>query len=170
MAQVFIGLGSNMGNRIEFLEQALKALAEHQQITVKNISSIYETEPVGVKDQPPFLNQVAEIETSVEVSDLMKLLKHIEHTIGRTETKRWGPREIDLDLLYYNSIVYNDAKVCVPHPEIANRRFVLVPLKEIAPQFPDPLRKQTMEELLHHCQDTSAVRKTNPHAKTKRKG
>jgi 2-amino-4-hydroxy-6-hydroxymethyldihydropteridine diphosphokinase len=170
MAQVFIGLGSNLGNRLEFLQQARNELAEQKDVKLKNISAIYETEPVGVKEQPQFLNQVVEAETTEEVSVLMKTLKHIEHTIGRTETMRWGPREIDLDLLYYNSIVYSDETVHVPHPEIANRRFVLVPMKEIAPTFVDPLRKQTVEELLHRCQDTSTVRKINPHVEPRQQG
>jgi 2-amino-4-hydroxy-6-hydroxymethyldihydropteridine diphosphokinase len=170
MAQVFIGLGSNLGNRTKYLEQAVQALAGQNGILIKSVSSVYETEPVGVKEQPQFLNQVVELETTIEPSDLMKQLKTIEHAIGRTETERWGPREIDLDLLYYNSIVYNDEFLRVPHPEIANRRFVLVPMKEIAPSFVDPLRKQTVEELLHHCQDTSTVRKIHLHPETKHKG
>lgn len=168
MAQVFISLGSNLGDRIAFLGQALSMLSEQKGIAIKKFSSLYETEPVGVKNQPQFINQVVEVETSIPVSDLMNILKHMEKKIGRTETIHWGPREIDMDLLYYNSLVYNDEIVRVPHPEIANRRFVLVPLKEIASEFIDPVRKQTVHELLHNCQDTSTVRKINPPSDQKR--
>jgi 2-amino-4-hydroxy-6-hydroxymethyldihydropteridine diphosphokinase len=92
---------------------------------------------------------------------LLYAAKEIEQQLGRTETERWGPREIDIDVLYYGDVVVKDADLCLPHPEIANRRFVLIPLKEIAATFVDPLHKRTIDELLRCCPDTSAVRRSS---------
>jgi 2-amino-4-hydroxy-6-hydroxymethyldihydropteridine diphosphokinase len=102
---------------------------------------------------------VIELHTDMPSENFIQELKDIERTIGRTVSKRWGPREIDLDLLYYGSEVFNNDTLHVPHPEIANRRFVLVPMKEIAASFFDPLRHLTIAELLQRCADTNAVRK-----------
>jgi len=160
MSRIFVGLGSNLGDRAKYLLRALSELENLHQTTVKKISSIYETEPVGVRRQPKFLNMVAELDSMLRPDDLMRELKKIEHRIGRTHAEHWGPREIDLDLLYYGSEMLNETELHVPHPEISNRRFVLVPLKEIAADFQDPLRHLNIEELLQRCSDTSSVRKT----------
>jgi len=160
MAQVFIGLGSNLGGRLNYLKQALTEMAHLPSTAVITCSSVYETDPVGVKEQPIFLNVVAELDSTLIPYELFTGLKRIEREIGRTRSERWGPREIDLDLLYYGREVVNDQGLHVPHPEIANRRFVLVPMKEIAPAYFDPLRHLSIEELLHRCTDTSAVRKS----------
>jgi 2-amino-4-hydroxy-6-hydroxymethyldihydropteridine diphosphokinase len=126
---------------------------------MKKYSSVYETEPVGKNEQPQFLNMVAELESTLLPQDLLQRLKEIENTLGRTHTEHWGPREIDLDILYYGSEVFNDEKLQLPHPEIANRRFVLVPMREIAGEFLDPMQHLNMEELLQRCLDTKTVRK-----------
>ena len=159
MVQVFIGMGSNLGDRAYYLHQALVEIANSQQIIIKKYSSVYETEPVGKKEQPQFLNMVIELESTLLPQDLLRRLKEIENTLGRTHTEHWGPREIDLDILYYSSEVFNDDKLQLPHPEIANRRFVLVPMKEIAGEFLDPMQRLSMKELLRRCTDTSTVRK-----------
>jgi 2-amino-4-hydroxy-6-hydroxymethyldihydropteridine diphosphokinase len=159
MIQVFIGLGSNLGDRMNYLHQALFKITSMQHVNVKQWSSVYETEPVGKKEQPAFLNMVIELESSLAPRDLLNSLKEIEKILGRIHRERWGPREIDLDILYYGSEVYNDIDIHLPHPEIANRRFVLVPLKEIAAQFFDFLHHLTIEQLLSRCPDTGAVRK-----------
>ncbi|RPI01859.1 MAG: 2-amino-4-hydroxy-6-hydroxymethyldihydropteridine diphosphokinase [Ignavibacteriae bacterium] len=161
MSRIFIGLGSNIGERVVYLNRALSELVELHQTTVKKISSVYETEPVGVKEQPKFLNMVAELDSTLRPDDLVRELKEIEVRVGRTLREHWGPREIDLDLLYYGGEMLNETTLQVPHPEISNRRFVLVPLKEIAAEFQDPLRHLNVEELLQRCSDTSSVRKTN---------
>jgi len=161
MGRIFIGLGSNLGDRAKYLRRALLELVNLHQTTLKKYSSVYETEPVGVKEQPKFLNMVAELDSMLRPDDLVHELKKIEHRVGRTFTEHWGPREIDLDLLYYGGEMLNETALHVPHPEISNRRFVLVPLKEIAAEFQDPLRHLSVEELLQRCSDTSAVRKTN---------
>ena len=161
MSRIFIGLGSNLGDRAMYLHRALLELGTLPQTTVKKYSSVYETEPVGVKRQPKFLNMVVEVDSMLRPDDLVHELKEIEHRTGRTFREHWGPREIDLDLLYYGGEMLNETSLQVPHPEISNRRFVLVPLKEIAAEFQDPLRHLSVEELLQRCSDTSSVRKTN---------
>jgi 2-amino-4-hydroxy-6-hydroxymethyldihydropteridine diphosphokinase len=160
MGRIFIGLGSNIGDRAKYLRRALSELENLHQTTVKKYSSVYETEPVGVKDQPKFLNMVAELDSKLRPDDLVREMKEIEHRVGRTLHEHWGPREIDLDLLYYGGEMLNETALQVPHPEISNRRFVLLPLKEIAAEFQDPLRHLSIEELLQRCSDTSIVRKT----------
>jgi len=101
------------------------------------------------------------LDSTLRPDDLVRELKEIEVRVGRTLREHWGPREIDLDLLYYGGEMLNETTLQVPHPEISNRRFVLVPLKEIAAEFQDPLRHLNVEELLQRCSDTSSVRKTN---------
>ena len=155
MAQVFVGLGSNLGDRRKFLRRAIIEMEGLKQTILKNYSFIYETEPLGLKEQPIFLNMVAELDSSLQPRELLQELKNIEQLLGRTKTERWGPREIDVDLLYYGREIINEEGLLLPHPEVANRRFVLVPMKDIAANFLDPLRKQTIKELLLHCPDTS---------------
>jgi 2-amino-4-hydroxy-6-hydroxymethyldihydropteridine diphosphokinase len=163
MSRIFVGLGSNLGDRARYLRRALSALAQLHQTTIKSCSSVYETEPVGLKGQPKFLNMVVELDSMLRPDELLHELKDIEQRVGRTVHDHWGPREIDLDILYYGGEMLNETALQVPHPEISNRRFVLVPLKEIAAEFQDPLRHLTVEELLQQCSDTSSVRKTNQH-------
>jgi 2-amino-4-hydroxy-6-hydroxymethyldihydropteridine diphosphokinase len=162
MAQVFIGLGSNLGNRVHYIQKALIKITNLPQIIMKKYSSVYETEPVGKKDQPQFLNMVAELESTLFPQDLLQNLKEIENILGRTHSERWGPREIDLDILYYGNEVFHNEHLHLPHPEIANRRFVLVPMEEIAGEYFDPLQHLNIKELLRRCSDTSSVRKIFP--------
>jgi 2-amino-4-hydroxy-6-hydroxymethyldihydropteridine diphosphokinase len=160
MAKVYLGLGSNKGDRIGYLRSALVEAGKLKKTTVAQVSSVYETEPVGKKDQGEFLNAVAEAETSLSPQDLLRELKRIERELGREERIRWGPREIDIDILYYEDLVLHDEFIQIPHAEIANRRFVLIPLNEISQGLIDPVRKLGMAELLRFCPDTSTVRKT----------
>jgi 2-amino-4-hydroxy-6-hydroxymethyldihydropteridine diphosphokinase len=160
MARVFVGLGSNLGDRSDFLLRAVEEIKNLKGTVFNKSSSMYNTEPVGNKLQPQFLNMVVELDSALPPRELLQKLKQIERILGRKKAERWGPREIDLDLLYYGGEIMNDAELKLPHPEIAGRRFVLVPMKEIAPDFVDPLRKQTIAELLLCCPDTSAVRKS----------
>ena len=161
LVRVYVGLGSNRGDRLQFLSQALGELEGLDDCRVDACSSVYETEPVGRKDQPDFLNMVVCLETPASPAELYRNLKAIEQRVGRTDSVRWGPREIDLDLLYYSSRVVRDKDLEIPHPETMNRRFVLVPLNEIAADFIDPVRMMNVRELLAACPDTSSVRKTN---------
>ncbi len=158
--RVFIGLGSNLGDRIHFLQKGITALEAIPMTHVVSVSSVYETEPVGLEEQPPYLNAVAEVQMFIDPVELVTMLKAIEEQIGRTESIRWGPREVDLDLLYYGERILREGMCIIPHPEITNRRFVLVPLAEIAADFIDPSRGLPIREVLAHCADTSGVVRT----------
>ena len=160
MHRVFVGLGSNIGDRLEFLQKGVLELERTPGLSVTLISSVYETEPVGKKNQRQFLNAAVELSCSVSVSQLYERMKEIERLIGRTPTERWGPREIDLDLLYFDDEVIEGSTFIVPHRESSNRRFVLVPLSEIAPDFIDPAKKCSVRTLLESCPDTSEVVKS----------
>ncbi len=160
MAKVYLGLGSNRGDRLEYLRSALRETSRLSHTSVTRVSSVYETEPVGKNDQAEFLNVVAEVDTPLSPHDLLRELKRIEKELGRKERVRWGPREIDIDILYYDDVVLRDDSVQIPHGEIPNRRFVLIPLNEIAQGFIDPVRKLDVIDLLKFCPDTSTVRRT----------
>lgn len=160
MAKVYLGFGSNKGDRLTLLKSAISGIAKIQKTRVDAVSSVYETEPVGKKDQGEFLNAVAEIDTALSPKELLRELKRIEQELGRRDRIRWGPREIDIDILYYDDLVMNEESLQIPHGELSNRRFVLIPLSEIAREFVDPVRKLSIVELLKFCPDTSSVRKT----------
>ena len=160
MARVFVGLGSNRGDRHRFLSDAVSALQALPCWSLRRVSSVYETEPVGNKDQPSFLNGVAEFSCDGKAEDILALLKETERKIGRVPTERWGPREIDLDLLYVGAEVRQGPEFRLPHPEREERKFVIIPLAEIAPEFIDPLCHCAVKELLDRCADTSAVQKS----------
>jgi 2-amino-4-hydroxy-6-hydroxymethyldihydropteridine diphosphokinase len=161
----FIGLGSNIGDRQKHLNDAAAALRSVPETRFVWASPVYESDPYGKTDQEKFLNAVVEIETGLEPASLLPHLKSIEQHLGRTHTERWGPREIDLDILLYDGLVYNDASLQVPHPDLANRRFVLFPLKEIAPDLVHPVNGMTVSELLASCSDHGRVMPTIFHIK-----
>jgi len=135
---VFVGLGSNLGDRRANLEAAVEKLAREPGVRVVRRSSLYETEPVGVADQPWFLNAVLEIETKLAAGELLRTLKRIERELGRRPGRRWGERLIDLDLLLYGEQPLAEPDLTVPHPEMWRRLFVLVPLAELAPDLRAP--------------------------------
>jgi 2-amino-4-hydroxy-6-hydroxymethyldihydropteridine diphosphokinase len=139
--RVFLGLGSNLGERKENLRAALNLLSELPETSVARVSEFVETEPWGVVDQPPFLNAVAEIRTELEPEALLEALKAIEWQVGRVPTYRWGPREIDVDLLLYGERALRTGRLTLPHPSILERPFVLEPLQEIAPEVVEELRR-----------------------------
>jgi len=151
MARVFIALGSNLGDRQNNLDRALEALAATVRITSR--SSVHETDPAYVIDQPSFLNMVVAGETELAADPLLSELKRIEADIGRVPTRRNGPRVIDLDILYYADQVIETDVLTVPHPRIAERFFVLEPLCEIAPGLRHPVLKITSRELLTRLRD-----------------
>lgn len=157
MDRVLVSIGSNIGDRLYFLQKAVDELRKIPGITLRSASSVYETEPVGKKDQPPFLNAGLELASTIPASRVLAALKEIERKVGRTPSERWGPREIDLDLIYAGSTIVEDGRLVLPHREAANRRFVLTPLAEIAPDFVDPVRKLTLRELLLSCPDSNSV-------------
>lgn len=146
-ATVYIGAGSNIGERRDYLKAALKALESHDNINVTAQSSLYETEPVGLTDQPPFLNMVFEVKTTLEPSDLLDVVLDIENRFGRKRVIRWGPRTLDLDILLYNQDNVKTEALQVPHPRLQERAFVLIPLQELAPAQHVPTLGQTVGEL-----------------------
>lgn len=161
MARAFLSLGSNVGDRLSYLRLATAAVAQLPKTTIVTVSSIYETEPIGKKDQPDFLNAAIELKTGLSPRELFVMIKEVEVQLGRTTTERWGPREIDLDLLYYDSLIFDDVKLRIPHPEILKRRFVLIPLAEIAAGLIDPVHQRSIHDLLQTCPGTNLVTKTS---------
>jgi len=146
MSIVYIGIGSNLGDREENCERAIKLLIKNG-ITVTKRSSMIETEPWGVKEQPKFINMAVELETCLKPDELLHLLKNIEGEVGRSTTTRWGPREIDLDILLYNDLIMKTPELEIPHPGIKEREFVLKPLAEIAPGKIHPVLQKTIKDL-----------------------
>jgi len=149
--EVFIGIGSNVGDAIGHCEEAVRLLVERFVITIIGLSSWYATEPQGYRDQNWFINGVLRGETKLSPRELLNAVKSIEAEMGRAKTVRWGPRVIDIDILFYGT----DGQICVeeddlyiPHRMLQDRRFVLVPLCEIAPMLMHPIYNQNVKELL----------------------
>ncbi len=153
--QVFLSLGSNLGDRLNNLHNAVVKLAP--KVTLVTQSSIYETEPWGYSDQPAFLNQIIKAETDLDPFDLLGFIKGIEVLLGRQETFRFGPRIIDIDILFYDDLVLDTPKLTIPHPRINERAFVLIPLIEIAPELQHPVLGKTIQELQNGV-DPSSVK------------
>lgn len=151
---VYIGLGSNIGNREGNCRKAIRLLEENG-LKVKKQSSMHETEPWGVKDQPKFINMAIEIETSKKPEDLLGILKNIENQMGRTESVKWGQRIIDLDILLYDDLILETPHLEIPHPFMHEREFVLKPLCEIAPDKKHPIIGKTIKDLLEGLKQQS---------------
>jgi 2-amino-4-hydroxy-6-hydroxymethyldihydropteridine diphosphokinase len=147
MSTVYIGIGSNLGNRQKNCLRAIELL-EKRGIIIKERSTMYETEPWGIKDQPKFINMVVEIETVLNPNELLRILKDVEKKVGRKESLKWGPRIIDLDILLVDDIIINEDNLKIPHPLMHKRDFVLQPLCEIAPDIKHPLLKLSIDKLM----------------------
>lgn len=157
MNRVFLHTGSNQGNRLMHLKQALTMLEERAGIVIR-VSKIIETTAWGIRDQPDFLNQAIEAETALDPIGLLDVVLGIEHEMGRVRVQKWGQRLIDIDILYYGDLVWESDRLTLPHPHLQDRNFVLVPLMDIAPHFVHPRFKQTTETLLENCKDTLPTR------------
>ena len=155
----YIGFGSNISDRLAHIQNAIHILSKTEGITLQKISSLYKTDPVGYEEQAQFLNGVAAIQTSLSAHTLLHTLKDIETAIGRKHRIRWGPREIDLDILIYGDLCVQTEKLVVPHPEMHLRGFVLVPLAEIAPDLVHPVFQETILTLLNRLEDSKSVLK-----------
>ena len=158
-ATSYLGIGSNLGNRIKNLETVVSALSINPDINVNISSSFYETEPVGYKKQGWFINQVIQIETSLSPPTLLKVTQEIEETLGRKRAIRWGPRTADIDILLYSDLIMNDSSLRIPHPQLTNRRFVLIPLAEIAPSLKHPILGKSIKKILFDCPAADLVKR-----------
>ncbi len=153
---VFLLLGTNLGDRIDNLNEALKSIQTGVGKIAK-LSSVYETSAWGKTDQPPFLNLAVEVMTQLNPEDVLNYVLSIERQMGRQRKEKWGERIIDIDILFYESDIYSLPRLVVPHTQVANRRFTLIPLNEIAPKLMHPILKRTIEQLLADCPDNLEV-------------
>jgi 2-amino-4-hydroxy-6-hydroxymethyldihydropteridine diphosphokinase len=157
MTTGYLSLGSNIGDRAANIERAIAALPAHGVRVIKQ-SRLYETEPVEMREQDWFLNGVVEIETDLQPQELMSALLGVEQSMGRQRLVPKGPRIIDLDILLFGSVILKQPQLEIPHPRMAERRFVLVPFAEIAPNVMHPTLSKTIRELLEITPDRSEVR------------
>ena len=155
---VFIGMGSNCGNRFDYILKALLDLKKTPGISIVKLSGLYETEPVGYLDQSDFLNGVVHLSTNESPVGLLKVTQDIEKKLGRQRDIRWGPRTIDLDILLFDDLFINSMELVIPHPEMKNRRFVLEPLAEIASKMLFPNSSQNIAQILAVVSDSSRIR------------
>lgn len=160
--KTFLSLGSNLGDREGFIDKA-KALIAQRIAPIEDSSSIYETEPWGDTNQGYFLNQIIRINTDVKPELLLLTILEIERSLGRIRNRRNGPRSIDIDILLIGNRIINSPDLIIPHPRMIDRKFVLIPLVEIAKEIKHPTFNKSMKELLSQCKDISYVKKQTSH-------
>ena len=153
---VYLALGSNLGDRLANLKQAIDSLTPQMEVKAK--SSVYETPPWGYEDQPKFLNQVVKAKTYLDPEPLLKHLKRLEVALGRQASFPNGPRLIDMDILFYDDLILNTSALVIPHPRLQERGFVLLPLMELSPDLVHPLSKKSVHEMAAGC-DVAGIKK-----------
>jgi|ERR1700754_737573 len=158
MNNIFLLLGSNLGNRKQFLKQAVEQI-EAEIAPLICVSSIYETQSWGKADEPDYLNQVLELESELTAPEVLQKILTIENLLGRTRQEKWGSRIIDIDILFYGDAIIDAPDLKVPHPELHKRRFTLEPLAEIAPDFVHPLLNKNILQLKNELNDSLVVKK-----------
>ena len=161
MNQIYLSLGTNLGKRQHNLQNALLRLQE--EVVLTGVSPIYETDPWGNTDQPQFLNLCVSAQTALQPKELLTFVKQIEQDMGREEITHWGPRLIDIDILFHNETIWQDEDLIIPHPHIAERAFVLAPLTDIAPDFTHPQTGETVVQMLANVFTTSVRKLSNQH-------
>jgi 2-amino-4-hydroxy-6-hydroxymethyldihydropteridine diphosphokinase len=162
---VFIGFGSNVGNRLDFCDRAVTLLSLLPHSELVGVSPLYETEPVSDHAQPGegwFLNGVVQVRTDVTPKSLIMVCREIERSLGRDEDDRKGPRTLDLDILFYGQRVIDEPDLEIPHPRLHQRRFVLAPMADLDPEWEHPVLHQTIGALLSRLVDHAVVRRVNP--------
>ena len=155
---IFLSLGSNIDDRVIYLNIATSLIGSCVDIKIIKSSLIYETEPWGIRKQKSFLNQVLELNSSFSPEDLLTYVKEVEIKTGRTERAKWHKREIDIDVLFYDNKIISSEKFNLPHKEIQNRRFVLIPMCEIAEDFIHPVLNKSIKQLLRDTKDISEIK------------
>jgi 2-amino-4-hydroxy-6-hydroxymethyldihydropteridine diphosphokinase len=157
--KVFVGVGSNLGDREFLIRKAVESMRDLPRTLVVRVSSLYDTDPVGEVEQPVFLNAVVWLETTLEPRELLWQLLLIEKRMGRVRTQRWGPRPIDLDLLFYGEETVDEPDLKIPHPEAHQRAFVLLPLLELDPEFVHPTTGEFIKKIVKRLPPNPPVRK-----------
>ncbi len=155
----YIGIGSNLGDKLNHCEKATSEILKIDRHKLLAKSSLFKTKPIGYASQDWFVNGVIKIETDLEPTELLQTLKAIESRLGRTETFRWGPRTIDLDILFFDDLHIHTEELQIPHPLIQDRQFVLIPLAEMDQNFIHPVLKKTVQELLSTLKEDQGVKK-----------
>lgn len=163
MNKAYLLLGSNEGNREEWLERCLDMLSEHGNITA--LSAIYETEAWGLAEQPDFLNTAVCLETELDPTQLLAEIQQIEAALERQRTVKWGQRTLDIDIIFYNDDVIDQPDLVVPHPYLQDRGFALIPICELVPDYIHPVLQKSVTTLLEECADTLPVRMYVPGGK-----
>ncbi len=156
MKRIYLSLGSNLGDRLSHLRKAL-AMLTAAGLEIRRVSSFYKTEPVDLRSQPWFVNCVAEATTDLMPLQLLRICQSVERGLGRRPGVSKGPRPIDIDILLYENAMVRSAALMIPHERMTERRFVLIPLRELAPHIRHPVTQRTMPEMLHNTADTSQV-------------